>query len=313
VRSQLPGEHLARQSPLAVARASDRKALARVRPGFSLQAPRPWFAASSAAPGVLGPGSPRGACPGHVRTQEHLHHDEHGVVVHHGRMVAWNSKEARARPAGLFGAPSSIRSARGAYLRAAPTSSLAARTAGSTRWPHRAPRGRHWLTGSNCVRSLPPPGREQQERDATRGWRVSCQRASPPGCGHAAGCGDHSAALALGRSGKSRPSHVGWSETTDQLRTTTAELSAPQWSKMATSDKSFRLDNRGGPNWGSRGREFKSRQPDPVALVRANLHRLGRPQIAEFHENFTRPLPERLRAPGGPDRAPFQVRERYVA
>ena len=38
--------------------------------------------------------------------------------------------------------------------------------------------------------------------------------------------------------------------TTDQLRTTTTELSAPQWSTMAISDKSFRLDNRGGPNWG---------------------------------------------------------------
>jgi hypothetical protein len=31
---------------------------------------------------------------------------------------------------------------------------------------------------------------------------------------------------------------------------------------MDTSDKWFRLDNRGGPIWGSRGREFKSRQPD---------------------------------------------------
>jgi hypothetical protein len=31
---------------------------------------------------------------------------------------------------------------------------------------------------------------------------------------------------------------------------------------MDTSDKWFTLDNRGGPIWGSRGREFKSRQPD---------------------------------------------------
>jgi hypothetical protein len=31
---------------------------------------------------------------------------------------------------------------------------------------------------------------------------------------------------------------------------------------MDTSDKRFTLDNRGGPIWGSRGREFKSRQPD---------------------------------------------------
>jgi hypothetical protein len=51
-------------------------------------------------------------------------------------------------------------------------------------------------------------------------------------------------------------------ETTNQRRTTTAELSAPQRSTMDTSDKWFRLDNRGDPIWGSRGREFKSRQPD---------------------------------------------------
>jgi hypothetical protein len=51
-------------------------------------------------------------------------------------------------------------------------------------------------------------------------------------------------------------------ETTDQLRTTTVELSALQRSTMDTSDKWFTLDNRGGPIWGSRGREFKSRQPD---------------------------------------------------
>ena len=50
--------------------------------------------------------------------------------------------------------------------------------------------------------------------------------------------------------------------TTDQLRTTTAELSALQRSAMDTSDKWFALDTRRGPIWGSRGREFKSRQPD---------------------------------------------------
>jgi hypothetical protein len=53
-----------------------------------------------------------------------------------------------------------------------------------------------------------------------------------------------------------------WRETTDQLRTTTAELSAPQRSIMDTSEQWFTVDNRGGPIWGSRGREFKSRQPD---------------------------------------------------
>jgi hypothetical protein len=61
---------------------------------------------------------------------------------------------------------------------------------------------------------------------------------------------------------KSRLSHVGWSETTDQLRTTTAELSAHQRSTVDASEQWFTLDNRHGPIWGSRGREFKSRQPD---------------------------------------------------
>ena len=51
-------------------------------------------------------------------------------------------------------------------------------------------------------------------------------------------------------------------ETTDQLRTTAAKLNAPQRSTMDTSDKWFTLANGGGPIWGSRGREFKSRQPD---------------------------------------------------
>jgi hypothetical protein len=53
-----------------------------------------------------------------------------------------------------------------------------------------------------------------------------------------------------------------WDESTDQLRTTTAELSAPQRSTMVTNEQWFTLDNRRGPIWGSRGREFKSRQPD---------------------------------------------------
>jgi hypothetical protein len=55
---------------------------------------------------------------------------------------------------------------------------------------------------------------------------------------------------------------MGVGVTTDQLRTTTAELSALQRSAMDTSDKWFALDTRRGPIWGSRGREFKSRQPD---------------------------------------------------
>jgi hypothetical protein len=58
------------------------------------------------------------------------------------------------------------------------------------------------------------------------------------------------------------PNRIWIRETTDQLRTTTAECSAPQRSTMDSSDKWFALDNRAGPIWGSRGREFKSRQPD---------------------------------------------------
>jgi hypothetical protein len=47
-------------------------------------------------------------------------------------------------------------------------------------------------------------------------------------------------------------------KTTDQLRTTTAELSAPQRSTMDTSVKSFTLGSRGGPIWGSKSHEFLS-------------------------------------------------------
>jgi hypothetical protein len=41
-----------------------------------------------------------------------------------------------------------------------------------------------------------------------------------------------------------------------------AELSAHQQSTVDASEQWFTLDNRHGPIWGSRGREFKSRQPD---------------------------------------------------
>jgi hypothetical protein len=47
-------------------------------------------------------------------------------------------------------------------------------------------------------------------------------------------------------------------ETMDQLRTRTAELSAPQRSTMDISDKWFRLDSHGRPIWGSRALGFKS-------------------------------------------------------
>ena len=39
---------------------------------------------------------------------------------------------------------------------------------------------------------------------------------------------------------------------------------------MDTSDKWFALDTRRGPIWGSRGREFKSRQPDEVKVLVSN-------------------------------------------
>jgi hypothetical protein len=70
------------------------------------------------------------------------------------------------------------------------------------------------------------------------------------------GVGAHERAMGVGRN---------CGPTTDQLRAATAQLSARQRSTMDTSDRWFRLDNRGGPIWGSRGREFKSRQPDSVS------------------------------------------------
>jgi hypothetical protein len=50
--------------------------------------------------------------------------------------------------------------------------------------------------------------------------------------------------------------------TTDQLRTSRPKLSTPQRSTVHTSERSFMLSDRWRPIWGSRGREFKSRQPD---------------------------------------------------
>ena len=64
--------------------------------------------------------------------------------------------------------------------------------------------------------------------------------------------------------GLANPDQAMWvgANTTDQLRTTTAELSAHQRSTVDASEQWFTLDSRHGPIWGSRGREFKSRQPD---------------------------------------------------
>jgi hypothetical protein len=53
---------------------------------------------------------------------------------------------------------------------------------------------------------------------------------------------------------------------------------------MDSSDKWFTLDNRGGPIWGSRGREFKSRQPDikvpSKTGFRSRLRRSNRLNVA---------------------------------
>jgi hypothetical protein len=69
------------------------------------------------------------------------------------------------------------------------------------------------------------------------------------------------------------PMWMGVGQTTDQLRTTTAQLSASQRSTMDTSDMWFTLDNRERPIWGSRGRAFKSRQPDRAKyLVRPQIY-----------------------------------------
>jgi hypothetical protein len=50
---------------------------------------------------------------------------------------------------------------------------------------------------------------------------------------------------------------------------------------MDTSDKWFTLDNHGSPIWGSRGREFKSRQPDSESPSES--------QFAGFWDSSSRP------------------------
>ena len=64
---------------------------------------------------------------------------------------------------------------------------------------------------------------------------------------------------------------MGVGENTDQLRTATAELRTPERLTMVTSDEWFALDTRRGPIWGSRGREFKSRQPDKRNTLSAQV------------------------------------------
>ena len=92
----------------------------------------------------------------------------------------------------------------------------------------------------------------------------------------------------------------GRGDTTDQLRTTTAALSALRRLTMDNSDKWFRLDNHGHPILGSRGREFKSRQPGTLGLSEATWPaRLGLSQLRvsrEFHLTPVRAVPRPLAA-----------------
>jgi hypothetical protein len=82
-----------------------------------------------------------------------------------------------------------------------------------------------------------------------------------------------------------------------------AELSALQRSTMDTSDQWFTLDSRRDPIWGSRGREFKSRQPDHVVRDAPGRRQVPLPHLrrmklyAEFHRQpDQRPEPQQTGA-----------------
>jgi hypothetical protein len=189
VRSQLPGEHVAPQSQLAVARGSDRRArsssvLAGVRPGFFRQAPRPLVC-------CIITGQPSSARAVQVVAQGVSELTSIFITTSvvllslHGRHGGLElQRSSSMRPAGCSARLGSIRSARGA----SPTSSLAARTAGSTRRPHRAlrGRGRPWLTRSTAFARCRPRVETAGARCNTRVARLG-ERASPPQWGHAAG------------------------------------------------------------------------------------------------------------------------------
>jgi hypothetical protein len=155
-----------------------------VRPGVSGRRRGLWFAASSPSPAVLGAGCPSGGCPGVSELMSIFITTSMGLL---SSTVAWwlgiPKKLEHARP-GCSARLGSIRSARGA----SPTSSLAARTAGSTRRPHRAlrGRGRPWLTRSTAFARCRPRVETAGARCNTRVARLG-ERASPPQWGHAAG------------------------------------------------------------------------------------------------------------------------------
>ena len=96
----------------------------------------------------------------------------------------------------------------------------------------------------------------------------------------------------------------GRGDTTDQLRTTTAALSAPRRLTMDNSDKWFRLDNHGHPILGSRGRRVQISPARHVRPVRGHLASSARfisaprftrisPDPSESRSETTRGSPER--------------------
>ena len=102
-----------------------------------------------------------------------------------------------------------------------------------------------------------------------------------------------------------------WFDPTDQLRTTTADV-LPQLDGVPRTPEisDWTLCNRGGPIWGSRGREFKSRQPDRESPNESGFAGTGgtvlRPWNAHRFRNISDPTCLKLTEvvatiPGSPD------------
>lgn len=102
--------------------------------------------------------------------------------------------------------------------------------------------------------------------------------------------------------------------TTDQLRTTTSALGKHQRSTVDSGEKSFTLSHRDGQIWRSRGRRFKSRQPDKHDVGSSRLITAGtiwapailnQPQCRGVGPRLGRTsasaLLRRRGRPGGPD------------
>jgi thiol-disulfide isomerase/thioredoxin len=127
-------------------------------------------------------------------------------------------------------------------------------------------RGRARSSRSTCwstAKRPPQPTGWTSTRRAGERWSShgSISWCASPGRSRTARSRSHSSIRASRRTcspsaRRARPSAVPvheWDETTDQLRTTTAELNAPQRSTMVTSEQWFMLDIRRGPIWGSCG------------------------------------------------------------